>query len=64
MTNYLYGILCNQRDYFTRCQQQRASRSGNSQTLMKTCRDAEDQRTVVTLFLFLINWAGLIAGGG
>jgi len=43
--------LCNQ-EIISRCQQLVCFAFHDSQTLLKTCRDAEDQRTVVTLFYF------------
>jgi len=43
--------LCNQ-EIISRCQQLVCFAFHDSQTLLRTCRDAEDQRTVVTLFYF------------
>jgi hypothetical protein len=43
--------LCNQ-EIVSRCQQLVCFAFHDSHTLMKTCRDAEEQRKVVTLFYF------------
>jgi predicted Rossmann fold nucleotide-binding protein DprA/Smf involved in DNA uptake len=45
------SALCNQ-EIVSRCQQLICFAFHDSQTLLKTCRDAEDQRKVVTLFYF------------
>jgi hypothetical protein len=43
--------LCNQ-EIISRCQQLICFAFHDSQTLLKTCQDAEEQRKVVTLFYF------------
>lgn len=43
--------LCNQ-EIISRCQQLICFAFHDSQTLLKTCKDAEDQRKIVTLFYF------------
>lgn len=43
--------LCNQ-EIISRCQQLICFAFHDSQTLLRTCQDAEDQRKVVTLFYF------------
>jgi hypothetical protein len=45
------SALCNQ-EIVSRCQQLICFAFHDSQTLLKSCRDAEDQRKVVTLFYF------------
>ncbi len=45
------SALCNQ-EIISRCQQLVCFAFHDSQTLLKTCRDAEEQRKVVTLFYF------------
>lgn len=45
------SALCNQ-EIVSRCQQLICFAFHDSQTLLKTCEDAEDQRKVVTLFYF------------
>lgn len=45
------SALCNQ-EIVTRCQQLICFAFHDSQTLLKTCEEAEDQRKVVTLFYF------------
>jgi predicted Rossmann fold nucleotide-binding protein DprA/Smf involved in DNA uptake len=45
------SALCNQ-EIVSRCQQLVCFAFHDSHTLMKTCRDAEEQRKVVTLFYF------------
>lgn len=45
------SALCNQ-EIVSRCQQLICFAFHDSHTLLKTCRDAEDQRKVVTLFYF------------
>lgn len=45
------SALCNQ-EIVSRCQQLVCFAFHDSQTLLKTCRDAEDQRKLVTLFYF------------
>lgn len=45
------SALCNQ-EIVSRCQQLICFAFHDSQTLLKTCRDAEDQRKLVTLFYF------------
>lgn len=45
------SALCNQ-EIISRCQQLIAFAFHESHTLLQTCRDAEDQRKVVTLFYF------------
>lgn len=45
------SALCNQ-EIIARCQQLVCFAFHDSQTLLKTCRDAEDQRRLVTLFYF------------
>lgn len=45
------SALCNQ-EIISRCQQLIAFAFHDSHTLLQTCRDAEDQRKVVTLFYF------------
>lgn len=45
------SALCNQ-EIVSRCQQLICFAFHDSQTLLKTCQDAEDQRKLVTLFYF------------
>jgi hypothetical protein len=45
------SALCNQ-EIISRCQQLICFAFHDSQTLLQTCRDAEDQRKIVTLFYF------------
>lgn len=45
------SALCNQ-EIISRCQQLICFAFHDSHTLLKTCRDAEDQRKLVTLFYF------------
>lgn len=45
------SALCNQ-EIISRCQQLICFAFHDSHTLLKTCRDAEDQRKIVTLFYF------------
>lgn len=45
------SALCNQ-EIVSRCQQLVCFAFHDSQTLLKTCRDAEEQRKLVTLFYF------------
>ena len=45
------SALCNQ-EIISRCQQLICFAFHDSQTLLKTCKDAEDQRKIVTLFYF------------
>lgn len=45
------SALCNQ-EIISRCQQLVAFAFHDSHTLLQTCRDAEDQRKIVTLFYF------------
>jgi hypothetical protein len=45
------SALCNQ-EIISRCQQLISFAFHDSYTLLQTCRDAEDQRKVVTLFYF------------
>lgn len=45
------SALCNQ-EIISRCQQLISFAFHDSHTLLQTCRDAEDQRKVVTLFYF------------
>ncbi|BAU44396.1 MULTISPECIES: DNA recombination-mediator protein A [Cyanophyceae] len=45
------SALCNQ-EIISRCQQLICFAFHDSNTLLKTCRDAEDQRKLVTLFYF------------
>ncbi|MCG8363887.1 MAG: DNA recombination-mediator protein A [Pseudanabaenales cyanobacterium] len=45
------SALCNQ-EIISRCQQLICFAFHDSQTLLKTCQDAEDQRKIVTLFYF------------
>jgi len=45
------SALCNQ-EIVSRCQQLICFAFHDSQTLLKTCEEAEDQRKVVTLFYF------------
>lgn len=45
------SALCNQ-EIVSRCQQLVCFAFHDSQTLLTTCRDAEDQRKIVTLFYF------------
>lgn len=45
------SALCNQ-EIISRCQQLIAFAFHDSHTLLQTCRDAEDQRKLVTLFYF------------
>jgi hypothetical protein len=45
------SALCNQ-DIISRCQQLICFAFHDSNTLLQTCRDAEDQRKIVTLFYF------------
>jgi hypothetical protein len=45
------SALCNQ-EIISRCQQLICFAFHDSQTLLQTCQDAEDQRKVVTLFYF------------
>ena len=45
------SALCNQ-EIVSRCQQLICFAFHDSHTLLETCRDAEDQRKVVTLFYF------------
>jgi hypothetical protein len=45
------SAMCNQ-EIISRCQQLICFAFHDSQTLLKTCQDAEDQRKIVTLFYF------------
>lgn len=45
------SALCNQ-EIISRCQQLVCFAFHDSQTLLKTCREAEEQRKVVTVFYF------------
>jgi len=45
------SAMCN-REIISRCQQLICFAFHDSQTLLKTCQDAEDQRKIVTLFYF------------
>ena len=45
------SALCNQ-EIISRCQQLICFAFHDSHTLLQTCRDAEDQRKIVTLFYF------------
>ncbi len=45
------SALCNQ-EIISRCQQLICFAFHDSQTLLQTCHDAEDQRKIVTLFYF------------
>lgn len=45
------SAVCNQ-EIVSRCQQMICFAFHDSQTLLKTCQDAEDQRKLVTLFYF------------